>query len=223
MNTSVSVTDLLRDHPVIDGHNDLPWALRELHGYDFDEVDIAERQDGRAAHRPAAAARRAAWGPSSGRSTCRRRLGPDAAVARPSSRSTSCVPDDRAVRRSAGAGDDRRRGRGGRARPGGSPRCSARRAATQIDGSLACCGCSTALGVRYLTLTHNENVAWADSATDEPVLGGLNDVRPRGRRRDEPPRHDRRPLATCRADDDAGRPRRRGGAGDLLPLLGRAL
>ena len=30
------------------------------------------------------------------------------------------------------------------------------------------------LGVRYLTLTHNENVSWADSATDEPVLGGLS-------------------------------------------------
>jgi membrane dipeptidase len=31
------------------------------------------------------------------------------------------------------------------------------------------------LGVRYMTLTHNNNVSWADSATDEPVLGGLND------------------------------------------------
>jgi membrane dipeptidase len=29
------------------------------------------------------------------------------------------------------------------------------------------------LGVRYLTLTHNQNVPWADSATDEPVAGGL--------------------------------------------------
>jgi membrane dipeptidase len=31
------------------------------------------------------------------------------------------------------------------------------------------------LGVRYLTLTHNENVPWADSATDTPVAGGLTD------------------------------------------------
>ncbi|HTP15065.1 MAG TPA: dipeptidase [Streptosporangiaceae bacterium] len=30
-----------------------------------------------------------------------------------------------------------------------------------------------ALGVRYLTLTHNRNVPWADSATDEPAAGGL--------------------------------------------------
>ena len=28
--------------------------------------------------------------------------------------------------------------------------------------------------MRYLTLTHNDNVPWADSATDEPVLGGLS-------------------------------------------------
>jgi membrane dipeptidase len=27
--------------------------------------------------------------------------------------------------------------------------------------------------VRYLTLTHNENTAWADSATDSPAAGGL--------------------------------------------------
>jgi membrane dipeptidase len=29
------------------------------------------------------------------------------------------------------------------------------------------------LGVRYMTLTHSRNVPWADSATDEPAVGGL--------------------------------------------------
>ena len=32
------------------------------------------------------------------------------------------------------------------------------------------------LGVRYVTLTHNDNTAWADSATDEPAVGGLSDA-----------------------------------------------
>ncbi len=45
----------------------------------------------------------------------------------------------------------------------------------QIDGSLGTLRMLHRLGVRYLTLTHNDNVAWADSATDEPVLGGLSD------------------------------------------------
>ena len=42
-----------------------------------------------------------------------------------------------------------------------------------IGGSLAVLRQMYALGARYMTLTHFKNTAWADSATDAPVHGGL--------------------------------------------------
>ena len=41
-----------------------------------------------------------------------------------------------------------------------------------IDKSLGVLRMLYALGVRYMTLTHNANVGWADSATDEPQPAG---------------------------------------------------
>ena len=43
-----------------------------------------------------------------------------------------------------------------------------------IGGSLAVLRQMHALGVRSMTLTHNDSTAWADSATDEPIAGGLS-------------------------------------------------
>lgn len=43
-----------------------------------------------------------------------------------------------------------------------------------INNSLATLRALHRLGVRYMTLTHNDSLAWADSATDEPRAGGLS-------------------------------------------------
>ena len=64
-------TQLLRRHPLVDGHNDLPWEARTQAGYDFDRLDLSTRLDHHA-HRPAPAARGRGRRASSGRSGCPR-------------------------------------------------------------------------------------------------------------------------------------------------------
>ncbi len=43
-----------------------------------------------------------------------------------------------------------------------------------IDNSLGVLRCLYSLGARYMTLTHSDNLDWADSATDVPRLKGLS-------------------------------------------------
>jgi membrane dipeptidase len=155
------VAAVLAEDPVMDGHNDLLWALRELCGYEFDQVDIAERQDGRV-HSDLPRLRAGGVGaqfwsvfvPSTLEHAAY------AMVERYADRLVlATTADEVEAAWASGRIASLLGAEGGH----------------QIDGSLGVLRMLHRLGVRYLTLTHNENVPWADSATDEPVLGGLSD------------------------------------------------
>jgi membrane dipeptidase len=169
---TTTIEDLLAAHPVIDGHNDLLWAMRELNGYDFAAYDVGERQT--QTHTDLPRMREGgvgaqfwsvfvpcAEGERSVRSTLEQVDAAYAMIERYADRLALATSADEVE-----AAWDHGRIACLMGAEGGH----------QIDGSPAVLRMYHRLGVRYLTLTHNDNVPWADSATDEPVLGGLNDV-----------------------------------------------
>ena len=206
---------------VVDGHNDLPWAMREVN-YDFGAVDIARPQPQLQTDLPRLRAGGVGAQFWSVFVPCTF-AGADAVTA--TLEQIDAVydmieryPDDLVlVTHAAGLeqtlADGRRIGCLLGAEGGHS-----------IDNSLGVLRTLYRLGVRYLTLTHNENTAWADSATDAPAHGGLTDfgrevvgeLNRLGMLVD---------LSHVGGDDDAGRARRQRGAGDLQPLvvLGRSV
>jgi membrane dipeptidase len=163
---------LLAAHPVIDGHNDLLWELRDLVGYDLDRYDIAQPQTQTHTDLPrlhAGGVGAQFWSvfvpTSEGERAVISTLEQiDAAYAL-----VGRYPDQLVMATTADEIEqawDQDRIACLMGAEGGH----------QIAGSLAVLRLYHRLGVRYLTLTHNDNVPWADSATDEPVLHGLDDV-----------------------------------------------
>jgi membrane dipeptidase len=162
--------ELLREFPVVDGHNDLPWALREQVRYDLDARDIATDQHTHL-HTDIPRLRAGGVGAQYWSVYVRADL-PDAVPA--TLEQIDCVrqliarnPGDlRAALTAADMEAARAEGR--------IASLMGAEGGHSIANSLGTLRGLYALGVRYMTLTHNDNVDWADSATDEPGVGGLS-------------------------------------------------
>jgi membrane dipeptidase len=162
---------LLADHPVVDGHNDLPWALREQVGYDLDRRDISDDQRAHL-HTDLDRLRAGGVGAQFWSVYVPSELQGDRAVSA-TLEQMDCVramaeryPEHLDL---AFTADDieeaRERGR--------IASLMGAEGGHSIASSLATLRSLHALGVRYMTLTHNDNVPWADSATDKAVANGL--------------------------------------------------
>ncbi|HEU5389927.1 MAG TPA: dipeptidase [Streptosporangiaceae bacterium] len=168
------VQDLLRRFPLIDGHNDLPWALRGRAQGDVSQVrfDLDAPAEGLHTDLPRLAAGRV--GAQFWSVYVPARLAGDAAVTAvleqidvarrliaryPEALGLALTADDVERVFASGRVASLLGAEGGHA----------------IAGSLGVLRMLYALGVRYLTLTHNANTGWADAATDEPQAGGLTE------------------------------------------------
>lgn len=172
MTTPQRITALLATAPVFDGHNDLAWALREQVDYDLPARDIAVHQP--TLHTDIPRLRAGGVGAQFFSVFSPGTLPAAEAV-------VATLEQIDCVRRIIAAYPETFRA----ARSAAEVRTAiadGRIAALlgaegghSIAGSLGVLRTLRALGVAYMTLTHNQNVPWADAATDSPAVGGLSD------------------------------------------------
>ncbi|HEX8781381.1 MAG TPA: dipeptidase [Nocardioides sp.] len=164
------VRDVLAAHPLVDGHNDLAWEARGRVGYDFDRLDIAA--GGTPTHTDLPRMREGGMGGQFWSVYVPAHLAGDDAVSATLEQvdavrlMTERYADQLVMATTADEVE--------------AAWASGRMASLMgaegghsINCSLGTLRQLHALGVRYLTLTHNANVPWADSATDRPAAGGL--------------------------------------------------
>lgn len=162
---------LHRQVPLIDGHNDYPWAVREKVDRDVDRLDIARPQP--AIQTDIARLREGGVGGQFWSVYVPADMAGEAAVTATLEqidivhRMVRKYPQAFELARTAD--DVERIFKGGKiasliGMEGGH----------SINNSLGALRMFHRLGARYMTLTHSRNVPWADSATDDPKCGGLS-------------------------------------------------
>jgi membrane dipeptidase len=165
---------LLRDVPVIDGHNDYPWEIRQKAGLDLAKLDMRQRQPTimtdfeRLAAGGVGGQFWSVYVPSPAPGT-----DPAASVTMTLEqidvvhRMVARYPDKLALALTA---DDIERAQ----KQGKIASLIGMEGGHSINSSLATLRMMHRLGARYMTLTHSLNVPWADSATDTSKLDGLS-------------------------------------------------
>jgi membrane dipeptidase len=171
--TADGIRSLLARAPVFDGHNDLPWELRRRVRYDVDRIDLTVDQSGSGLHTDLVRLAAGGVGAQFWSVYVSVDLPAEAIVA-------ATLEQIDFVRRWTARHPDRL-GLATTADEVEAAHATGRIASLigmegghSIACSLGTLRMAYELGARYLTLTHAYNTPWADSATDEPKVGGLS-------------------------------------------------
>jgi membrane dipeptidase len=164
---------LLEKAPLIDTHNDLPSMFLELNGGDVSKFDLAQRQPALCADVPALREGRVGaqyWSIFVESATQKTHVSLHEALREfdVALRIIASVKDFEQAR----TADDIERIR----RAGKIACLMGVEGGHMIENSPAALRVFHALGARYLTLTHWDNIDWADAATDRPEHHGLTDL-----------------------------------------------